>query len=88
VNPRFLVIYSPPAERALRRLSGDIRRRIFARIDALAENPWLPGFAKLEGYDAYRVRVGDYRIIYSIDRGRLVVLVLDVGHRKDIYRRL
>jgi mRNA interferase RelE/StbE len=88
VKPRFLVIYSPPAERSLRRLSGNVRRRIFAKVDALAGNPWLPGFTKLEGFDAYRVRVGDYRIIYRIDGGRLVVLVLDVGHRKDIYRRL
>ena len=88
MNPRFLIIYSAPAERSLRRLPKDIRIRLLAKIGGLAENPWPAGVKKLEGFDAYRVRVGDCRVIYRIDGGRLVVLVLDVGHRKDIYRRM
>ena len=86
--PRFLIIYSAPAERSLLRLPKDVRIRLLVKIGGLAENPWPPGVRKLEGFDAYRVRVGDYRIIYKVDGGRLVVLVLDVGHRKDIYRRM
>lgn len=88
MNSRYQIVLFPPAERFLRKLSGDIRQRILAKIRTLAENPWPRGFIRLEGYDAYRVRVGVYRIIYSVDRGRLLVLVLDIGHRKDIYRRL
>jgi mRNA interferase RelE/StbE len=88
VNPRFQIIFSSPAERAIERLPRDMQRRVLAKVKSLAQNPWPAGFLKLTGAEAYRVRVGDYRIIYSVDGGRLIVLVLDVGHRKEIYRRM
>jgi len=64
-----------------------MQRRILAKVRTLAENPWPVGFLKLTGADAYRVRVGNYRIIYTVQSNELLVLVLDVGHRREVYRR-
>lgn len=62
------------------------RRRTVDRISKLAENPRPPGCEKLSGQDKYRVRQGRYRIVYSIEDQDLVVYVVKVGHRKDVYR--
>jgi len=62
------------------------RRRIVERISKLAENPRPPGCEKLSGQDKYRLRQGRYRIVYSIEDQDLVVYVIKVGHRKDVYR--
>lgn len=59
---------------------------VVSRIAALAEDPRPPGCEKLSGQDRYRVRQGDYRIVYSIEDDRLTVWVVKVGHRKDVYR--
>ena len=63
------------------------RQRIVAGIRSLAEDPRPPGCEKLVGADdRYRIRVGRYRVIYSVGDGELVVVVVRVGHRKDVYR--
>jgi mRNA interferase RelE/StbE len=63
------------------------RQRIVAAIRSLADNPRPPGCEKLAGEgDRYRMRVGRYRIIYSVGDGELLVVVVRVGHRKDVYR--
>jgi mRNA interferase RelE/StbE len=62
------------------------RRRIVDRITKLAKNPRPPGCEKLSGQDKYRLRQGRYRIVYSIEDQDLVVYVIKVGHRKDVYR--
>jgi mRNA interferase RelE/StbE len=62
------------------------RQRIIRRIGQLAEDPRPPGSKKLSGNDKYRVRQGCYRIVYSIEDNELIVVVVKVGHRKDIYR--
>ncbi len=62
------------------------RQRIMRRIGQLAANPRPPGSKKLSGRDKYRIRQGSYRIVYSIEDKELVVVVVKVGHRKDIYR--
>ena len=62
------------------------RQRIVARIAALAEEPRPPGCKKLTGQDAYRIRQGSYRIVYIIEDKRLLVTVVKVGHRRDVYR--
>lgn len=64
---------------------GDVRR-IMQRIRSLAEDPRPPGSEKLSGQERYRVRQGVYRIVYEIEDQRLVVLVVRVGHRRDVYR--
>lgn len=63
------------------------RRRIVDKIGGLTENPWRQGAEKLPGCeDRYRVRQGDYRIVYLIDDETRTVTIYRVGHRKDVYR--
>lgn len=62
-------------------------RRIMHTIGALADNPRPAGCVKLSGQEKYRIRQGVYRILYSIEDARLIVCVVKVGHRKDVYRR-
>jgi mRNA interferase RelE/StbE len=76
----------PAAVRALRQVDHQHRARIQGAIALLAEDPRPPGATSLRGREGWRVRVGDYRIIYTIDDGRLVVVVVTLGHRKDVYR--
>lgn len=79
---------SASAARAFRKLDPLARRRLARVIDALAIEPRPPNARKLEGEpDLYRVRTGDYRVIYAIRDRVLVVLVVAIGHRRDIYRR-
>ena len=84
----YTVEVAPPAVKSLRSLDRTTRRRLTAAIDALADDPRPPGCAKMKGEDdLWRVRVGDYRIVYETQDERLLVLVLAAGHRKDIYRK-
>ncbi len=80
---------TPAAARDLASLPRDAQRRVDASILALAGNPYPPGAKKLTGSKGlYRVRVGDYRVVYSVEHARLIVLVVRIGHRLEIYRRL
>ncbi|MHC4247899.1 MAG: type II toxin-antitoxin system RelE family toxin [Planctomycetota bacterium] len=75
------------ALKAIKKLERRIRARIAARIVELADGPRARGCKRLAGPDSfYRVRVGDYRIVYEVSDDVLVVLVLKVGHRRDVYR--
>ena len=75
------------AARTLRELPTDIQRRLDSPIRALANQPRPPGCIKLSGRESlWRIRVGDYRIVYQIQDDRLLVLVVKVGHRREIYR--
>ena len=64
--------------------SNDLKRIIF-KIELLAENPRPIGSIKLSGHDRYRIRQGNYRILYTIEDDILTVFIVKVGHRKDIY---
>jgi len=65
---------------------GD-RQRLVARIQALSTEPRPPGCEKLSGYaDRYRVRQGDYRVVYAVDDGEQIVLIVKIGHRREVYR--
>ena len=75
------------AHRDLKSLARDVLRRVDTKILGLADNPRPPGSKLLRGQERlYRVRVGDYRIIYQIEDDRLVVLVVRVRHRREVYR--
>jgi mRNA interferase RelE/StbE len=83
----YSVYLSPGAERDLGALDKPAQRRVVARIEALASNPRPTGVTKLQGEaNAWRIRVGDYRVLYTIEDGRLVVLVIKIGHRREVYR--
>ena len=83
---RYSIEFVPSARKALRKLPLPIRKRIQVAIDELAENPFPPGVKKLHGEGGYRIRVGDYRVIYDVEHGRLIVLVIRIGHRREVYR--
>ena len=79
---------APAALRQLRKLDQAARRRVQAAIELLKEEPRPSGAKKLVGGEgAWRVRTGDYRIVYEIRDDVLLVLVVAVGHRREIYRR-
>ena len=77
----------PTAARAFRRLQGPLRDRIRAAIDALASDPRPAGAVRLAGRDDFRIRVGDYRVVYAVDDDARLVLVARIAHRREVYRR-
>jgi mRNA interferase RelE/StbE len=83
----YRVVLAPAADRQLAKLPREAREMVAAAIVTLASNPRPPGAVKLAGaVDLWRIRVRDYRIIYTIVAGELVVTVVKVGNRKDVYR--
>ena len=80
------VLFSDLALKQLRRLDQEIRERIIATLERIRIRP-EEHIRKLVGDDGYRLRVGNYRIILDLDKERLVILVLRVGHRKNVYDR-
>ena len=77
------------AERQLAALPQDAQRQIARKIEALRKDPRPSGVKLLHGDERlHRLRVGDYRVIYSIEGKRLVILVIRIGHRKDVYKNL
>lgn len=84
----YRIEVAPAAVRQMRKLDPAARRRIHAALELLGEHPRPSGAKKLVGGDGeWRVRTGDYRIAYEIHDDVLLVLVVAVGHRRDIYRR-
>ena len=76
----------PRAQRELGTLSPEIYRRVRDALFALAHEPRPPGALKLTSRDGWRLRVGDYRVLYDIDDAKQTVTVVHVGHRRDVYR--
>lgn len=81
----YRIEVTPSARSELASLPRQVQRQIAARVDSLAENPRPRGALKLAD-DCYRIRSGDYRILYSIADEVLIVVVVRVRHRKDVYR--
>ena len=78
---------SATAERQLKRLPARDLRHVAEAIQALGGDPHPRGSRKLQGFaDVFRIRVGRYRVLYSVERRRVVVVVLKIGQRKDVYR--
>lgn len=78
----------PQASKSLAKLGSDLGERIYRALKELAKNPRPAGVKKMSGKEAWRIRVGDYRVIYEIHDGLLLILVIEIGHRRDIYRSL
>jgi mRNA interferase RelE/StbE len=84
----YEVALTPAAARQLRRLDRQAQRRLQAVIDLLADDPRPPAAKQLVGgVGQWRVRTGDFRVVYEIQDARLLVLVVAVGHRREIYRQ-
>lgn len=83
----YRISLAPPAARQLRTFDPQARRRIQAALELLATEPRPPAATRLVGGSGeWRVRTGDYRIVYEIEDDRLLVLVLRIGHRREIYQ--
>ena len=82
----YRLLVKPSAAKELEALPSKDRRKITTRIVGLAGEPRPHGCEKLSGLEQYRVRQGDYRVVYSIDDEMRAVLVVKVGHRRDVYR--
>jgi mRNA interferase RelE/StbE len=86
---KYKVVFKPSAVKEIESIPRKKdRQRIIQCIGLLADNPRLSGSIKLSGYDRYRIRMGSYRIVYGIEDDALVVYVVKVGHRKDVYRAI
>jgi mRNA interferase RelE/StbE len=85
----YRIEFTPAARRQFRKLAPEIRRRLAPVIDGLATEPRPKGAVSLSGLqDVYRLRHGGYRIVYELHDDRLLVLVIRVGHRREVYRGL
>lgn len=84
----YEIQFKSSAWKAFQKFQGEARARLTEAIWELGEDPRPPGAVKLKGRDFYRIRVGDYRVIYEIREQALVVLIIKVAHRRDVYRGL
>jgi mRNA interferase RelE/StbE len=86
---RYVVHYDPRAVKELTKLDRQVARRIATAVERLAADPRPPDSRVLAGYpDLRRIRVGDYRAIYTIKDAELIVLALRIAHRSSVYRKL
>jgi mRNA interferase RelE/StbE len=82
----YSLLIKPSAARELKELPAKDRHRIIARIQGLAGQPRPPNCEKLTGEEKYRLRQGDYRILYSVDDAAKDVTVVKIGHRREVYQ--
>ena len=84
---KYKIEISATAEKQIRKLDKAQQTRVLRAVKSLSLEPRPPGTRKLRGYeDVYRIRVGTHRVLYSIESRRLLVIVLKVGHRRNVYR--
>ncbi len=84
---KYRIEVSATAEKQIRKLTKADQIRVLRAVQKLAKEPRPPGTRKLRDYeDVYRIRVGTHRILYSIESGRLLIIILKVGHRRDVYQ--
>ena len=81
----YRVVITSSAQREIGKLPQDMGDRIIARILSLKQNPRPYGVIKMKGRESYRLRVGDYRVIYTVEDTVKIVTVTDVGHRREVY---
>lgn len=83
----YSIQFTPRAQRDFAALERGVQQRLRRRIDRLAEDPFPAGARKLHAEEPfYRMRVGDYRVIYQVSTDQLVVIVVKIGHRREIHR--
>ena len=80
------IIYSKLAEKEILALDRTVGQRIFKKVDLLKDQPFGLGSQKLAENKGYRIRIGDYRVIYKIDKGTKTVNIIKIKHRREVYR--
>ena len=83
----YSLVIKKSAERELRALPKEDLRRVADRVRGLANTPRPPGHEKLSGQERYRIRQGDYRVVYAIDDEARIVEIVKIGHRREVYRK-
>lgn len=83
----YKIKIKPSAKKELLKFPKKDLQRIIDKILLLSQNPRPTGCEKLSGEEKYRIRQGNYRIVYSIEDLELIVIVVKIGHRKDVYRK-
>ncbi|MBS3177009.1 type II toxin-antitoxin system RelE/ParE family toxin [Candidatus Woesearchaeota archaeon] len=81
----YELIYSPAALKQLEKFEHDTKERIIVVLERLRIRPESCDIKKLIGMTGYRFRVGDYRVIFDMEKDKLIILILQIGHRKNIY---
>lgn len=84
-KPNYTVLILPSAQKQLSKLPNAIACHIEDKMLDLEHDPRPSGCKKLKGRDAWRIRIGDYRVIYEIEDGKLIITVITIGHRKEVY---
>ena len=82
----YRLLIKPSAAKELEALPKKDRQRIVTKIQGLSVDPRPPGCEKLSGHDLYRVRQGNYRVLYSVQDANLLVVINSIGHRREVYR--
>jgi mRNA interferase RelE/StbE len=84
----YEIIITKSIQKQLDNLPNNIQERVYEKIAQLAEEPRPDGVIKLKGYDnEYRIRIGDYRLVYEIRDQQLIVLLVQCKHRRDVYKK-
>ncbi len=84
----YKIFIERSAQKSLSKIPNPNRNRIIESISGLSTIPRPQGAKKLTGRDAWRIRVGNYRIIYEIHDDKVIILIVKIGHRRDVYKRL
>ena len=85
---KYRIEISRTAEKQLRKLRQEDQRRVVEAMVSLGNDPYPKGSRKLTGYDdVFRIRVGEFRILYSVSAKKLIIIILKIGRRKDVYRK-
>lgn len=80
------IIYSKVAEKEILNLDRPLGQRIYKKVDLLKDQPYGWSSQKLSGNKGYRIRIGDYRVIYIIDKKNKIITVIKIGHRREVYK--
>jgi len=83
----YKIEFRPTAKKQLEDLDRSVRTRVLGAIELLRTDPVPPNARRLKGRSDYRLRVGDYRLIYKFNAGKLTILLIAIGHRRDVYRK-
>lgn len=80
------LLLSNSAQKDLDKLSDDVTLKVSKKLYELSVNPYMYGSEKLSGNKGYRIRIGDYRVVYIIDKRNKLITIIKIGHRREIYR--